>query len=81
MEFDIPNIPIIDCSGLFEANETSETFRAFTKTLGEAMSQVGFAYFVNHGVDSSTVSCLFCIRIYIFKVIYIVERLIDNELL
>jgi hypothetical protein len=51
-------IPVIDCScilGPLEEIEDSEAFKAFTKQLGDGMSQVGFVYFVNHGIHPSKV--------------------------
>jgi isopenicillin N synthase-like dioxygenase len=55
-------IPILDCSkisGLLELVQTTPEFQKFTKEFGDAMSDVGFVYLVNHGVDPQIIEAIY----------------------
>ena len=63
MTQDVTELAVIDCApvaGSLEDVQHTEAFKQFTKKLGDAMSEIGFVYFVNHGLESSTVSHTNC---------------------
>jgi isopenicillin N synthase-like dioxygenase len=59
MQFDLDSVPVVDLSkiqGCFEEISSIDYQTVATK-LGNAMSGIGFAYLINHGIDLLKVHC------------------------
>lgn len=44
-------IPILDCSGVMDPLKVDRNLMEFSNKLGAALSEIGFAYLINTGVD------------------------------
>lgn len=47
----LKSIPILDCSAVMDAFNVDNNLMEFSNKLGAALSEIGFAYLINTGVD------------------------------
>lgn len=51
------SIPILDCSEIMDPLKAKDHLLEFSQKLGEALSEIGFTYLINTGVDMKKVRC------------------------